>query len=455
MQLALNPLASRQVAVIGAGAGGLVAARELGREGHKVVVFERGDQVGGTWVYTPKVESDLLGLHPDRTTVHSSMYQSLRTNLPRESMGFRDFPFVAKEEDEERDPRRFPGHSEVLRYLKDFASEFGISEIVRFETEVMVVDSVEGGKWKVKSKSKGGDGVDDEIYDAVVVCNGHYTEPRIAEIPGINTWKGKQFHSHNYRNPEPFRDQVVILIGGAASSADISRELAGVAKEVHIASRSVADEAFGKQPGYDNMWLHSMIKSARDDGSVAFQDGSVVVADIILHCTGYKYHFPFLETNGIVTVDDNRVGPLYKHVFPPALAPSLSFVGLPWKVVPFPEFELQSKWIAGLLSNRIALPSKEEMMEDIKAFYSLLEASGIPKRYTHNLGDCQFEYNDWLAALCGCPVSEEWRKKMYLEVSKNRHARPETYRDEWEDDHLVLQAHEDFKKYTLNGVSKK
>ncbi|CAL8156575.1 unnamed protein product [Prunus armeniaca] len=95
------------------------------------------------------------------------------------------------------------------------------------------------------------------------------------------------------------------------------------------------------------------------------------------------------------------------------------------------------------------------MMEDIKAFYSLLEASGIPKRYTHNLGDCQFEYNDWLAALCGCPVSEEWRKKMYLEVSKNRHARPETYRDEWEDDHLVLQAHEDFKKYTLNGVTKK
>lgn len=46
----------------------------------------------------------------------------------------------------------------------------------------------------------------------------------------------------------------------------------------------------------------------------------------------YKYHFPFLETNGIVTVDDNRVGPLYKHIFPPAFAPSLSFVGLPWKV---------------------------------------------------------------------------------------------------------------------------
>jgi len=25
---------------------------------------------------------------------------------------------------------------------------------------------------------------EEEVYDAVVVCNGHYTEPRIAVIPG-------------------------------------------------------------------------------------------------------------------------------------------------------------------------------------------------------------------------------------------------------------------------------
>lgn len=52
-------------------------------------------------------------------------------------------------------------------------------------------------------------------------------------------------------------------------------------------------------------------------------------------------------------------------------------------------FELQSKWIAGTLSNRIALPSKEEMMEDVKAFYSSIEMSGTPKHYTHNLGVAQ------------------------------------------------------------------
>lgn len=48
--------------MIGAGAAGLVAARELVREGHQVQVFEKGSCTGGVWVYTDDVESpDLLG----------------------------------------------------------------------------------------------------------------------------------------------------------------------------------------------------------------------------------------------------------------------------------------------------------------------------------------------------------------------------------------------------------
>jgi hypothetical protein len=49
------------------------------------------------------------------------------------------------------------------------------------------------------------------------------------------------------------------LIGSSASAVDISRDIAGVAKEVHVAARSVADETSGKQPGYDNMWFHPMV----------------------------------------------------------------------------------------------------------------------------------------------------------------------------------------------------
>ncbi|KAH7836091.1 hypothetical protein Vadar_032619 [Vaccinium darrowii] len=168
------------VAVIGAGAAGLVAIRELRREGLKAVVFEQQRKIGGTWVYNPSTESDPLGLDPARTVIHSSIYASLRTNLPREVMGFWDYPLVTKK-GPHRDPRRFPGHWEVLEYLKDFTTEFGLSESVRFGAEVRRV-GLEGGKWKIRSRMCGEEFV--EVYDAVVVCNGHYTEPRIAEIPG-------------------------------------------------------------------------------------------------------------------------------------------------------------------------------------------------------------------------------------------------------------------------------
>ncbi|XP_052210269.1 flavin-containing monooxygenase FMO GS-OX-like 3 isoform X1 [Diospyros lotus] len=438
------PTMPRRVAVIGAGAAGLVAARELRREGHRVVVFEREDKVGGTWVYGPATETDPLGVDPFRRIVQSSLYASLRTNLPREVMGFRDYPFGSTG----RDPRRFPGHAEVLEYINDFAAEFGLGELVRLGTEVTRVGLAADGKWTVRWKS-GADQLD-ELYDAVVVCNGHFTEPRIAQIPGIEKWPGEQIHSHNYRVPEPFKSQTVILIGSSSSAIDISIELVGVAKEVHIASRSPT-YTIGKVPGYSNMWLHSMIDSVCEDGMVVFQDGNMVHADVILHCTGYKYDFPFLDTNGIVTVDDNCVGPLYKHIFPPLLAPWLSFVGLPWKVIPFPLFEFQSKWIAAILSGRVTLPTTDEMMADVEQFYKALEESGFPKRYTHNLADYQFEYIDWLAAECANPPCEEWKKQMYASISKTKKLQPERYRDEWYDQDLVLQALEDLTKYRSRG----
>ncbi|KAJ0960230.1 hypothetical protein J5N97_001942 [Dioscorea zingiberensis] len=422
----------RSVAVIGAGAAGLAAARELRREGHAVVVFERAAGIGGTWVYTPAVESDPLGLDPERHVIQSSLYSSLRTNLPRESMGFLDYPFVARQKCE--DSRRFPGHREVLRYLEDFARDFDLYGMIRFETEVVRVEMDGDRRWAVRSKEVDKDGGDEEeVYDGVVVCNGHFTEPRIADIPGIDAWPGQQLHSHNYRVPDPFIDQVVLLIGSSASAVDISRDIAGFAKEVHVATSPLH-----RLKAHMKMVLwYSKTEAQPMLTSLCIVRGTSII-------------FLFLKPRVLWTVDDNCVGPLYKHIFPPKLAPGLSFIGLPWKVIPFPLCELQSKWVAGVLSGRVALPTQIEMMEDNKAFHLEMEVNGWPKRYTHNIGKYQFDYDDWLATECGYPVLEEWRKLMYLECGKNRIARPESYRDEWNDDHLVAQAWKDFKKLSLN-----
>ncbi|KAL1199052.1 Flavin-containing monooxygenase FMO GS-OX5 [Cardamine amara subsp. amara] len=408
------------VAVIGAGAAGLVAARELRRENHSVVVFERNTQVGGLWVYTPDSEPDPLSLDPNRTIVHSSVYDSLRTNLPRECMGYRDFPFVPRpEDDESRDPRRYPSHREVLAYLEDFARKFKLEEMVRFETEVVLVE-LEEKKWRIQFRNSVGIS-GDEIFDAVVVSNGHYTEPRVAYVPGIDSWPGKQVHSHNYRVPDPFNDQVVVVIGNFASGSDISRDITRVAKEVHIASRSNPSETYEKLPGSNNLWLHSMIESAHEDGSIVFKN-------------------------------DNCVGPLYKHVFLPALAPGLSFIGLPWMTLQFFMFELQSKWVAAVLSGQVSLPSEEKMMEDVTAFYAKRDANGIPKRYTHKLGGSQVEYLNWIAEQIDAPLLEQWRAEEVEGGYRRLATQSDTFRDKWDDDHLIVEAYEDFLRQKLISV---
>ncbi|XP_019244938.1 PREDICTED: flavin-containing monooxygenase FMO GS-OX5-like isoform X2 [Nicotiana attenuata] len=319
---------SRKVAVIGAGVAGLVTARELQRSGHKVTVFEKSAQLGGTWAYNPKTETDPLGLDPNREIIHSSLYKSLRTNLPRQLMSFNDYPF----NDENGKLIHFPGHEEVLKFLTEFAKDFGITELIRFNAEVVRVRRVEyeEDRWVVEWKSDELSS-EEEVFDSVVICNGHYTIPKVANIPGINNWPGKQMHSHNYRVPGPFKDQIVVVIGDGPSGLDISRDIATVAKQVHLSTRS-SDTEVSKLDNSANLWKHSKIDHVNESGEVIFLDGSSVHADIILHCTGYKYDFPFLETNGIVCVDDNRVGPLYKHVFPPKLSPCLSFVGIPYQI---------------------------------------------------------------------------------------------------------------------------
>lgn len=65
----------------------------------------------------------------------------------------------------------------------------------------------------------------------------------------------------------------------------------------------------------------------------------------------------------------------------------------------------------------------------------------------------QFDYADWLAAESGCQPLEEWRKEMAKERDRNATARPESYRDEWEDGDLIVQAHEDFSQYLPAEVS--
>lgn len=70
-------------------------------------------------------------------------------------------------------------------------------------------------------------------YDAVIVCNGHYNDPFIPDIEGIEDYSGTIRHSHEYRSPETYRDRIVLILGAGPSGIDISHQIAGTAKRVN------------------------------------------------------------------------------------------------------------------------------------------------------------------------------------------------------------------------------
>ena len=500
-----------RVAVIGAGAAGLAAARELTREGHDAVVFEQGAELGGVWVYDADVEDDLTGADANREKrVHSSVYKNLRTNLPREVMGFGSFPFTRAFTD---DNRRFCGHEEVRAYLDAYADHHDIRKRVRLRTRVVAVTPTRsespksenasprtspkdedederayvekwGPRWCVatepvettrKEEGKTKEDGEESVFDAVVVCNGHYSEPRVPRFPGAETWPGTQMHSHNYREPEgrafSFRGKRVVVLGAAASGEDLSREIASVAAEVTLASRGFAppkDASSGDFPldSYPrNMRRAPGITALLPETSgVAFEDGSARHdVDVVLYATGYRVTFPFFasfdgeeeqeeqasasdsESRLAPRSVDNRVAPLFEHVFPPASGPSLSFIGLPWKVVPFPQFEAQARWVARALSGAAALPGRAEMASRAAAAEAADRGAGVADRHAHRMGNAQFAYNDRLLAYCGEPSGfPKWREAMYAATGVRKRAFPTSYRDgpdePWSDEDALAEA---------------
>ena len=68
--------------MIGAGAAGLAAARNLTNEldAFDVRVFEQASRVGGTWVYTENTGIDERGI-----PVHSRIYRNLSGSIKEES----------------------------------------------------------------------------------------------------------------------------------------------------------------------------------------------------------------------------------------------------------------------------------------------------------------------------------------------------------------------------------
>jgi thioredoxin reductase len=370
-------MASSRICIIGAGAAGMAALQVLTRRGFATDCFERTDHVGGHW--------------------HTG-YDSLHLITSRDVSGFAGFPMPA-------DYPIYPSREQMRSYLESFASHHGLHERITFGTAVDAIHANgRAGRdgWTVHT-SDGRAGQ----YSAVLIANGHLTEPHLPVYEG--TFTGKQLHSSSYRNVGDIEGHRVLVVGAGNSGCDIVVDAANARLDAHISVRrgqmfqpkaifgrpraelhwlsrlpgvvqervirALIDIVVGptsayrglpepatrnldKQPPVVNNLLLYWIQHGRitvqpgierfEGSTVHFTDGSRSDYDTIIWATGFKPTFPFLD-HSLLTWQNGkplRVGGLTV----PVGLERLYFVGLAAPRGPqLPVYSAQSELIARFL----------------------------------------------------------------------------------------------------------
>ena len=299
----------------------------------------------------------------DRTKFLTPMYEGLETNIPHVLMKYSDAPSL-------QGYQLFPTRESVLEYLEEYAED--TRDLVQFRTQVVDIklkrDTVQD-IWIVVTKRLGSDKISTHKYDAIVVANGHYDVPFLPDIKGIRQWNntnpGVIAHSKLYRNPTRYVDKKVIVVGNSASGVDIANQISTVAKHpVLNSTRSESPLSFGATWKKNVPEIAEFLSPSSGNRAVRYKDDRIEThVDAILFCTGYYYSFPFLSSLRPKLIDTGeRVQHLYRHLFY-IDHPSLAFIGLPSKIIPFRTFEGQAAVIARVWANRLALPSADHMKQ--------------------------------------------------------------------------------------------
>lgn len=379
-------LQARSIAIVGAGPSGLIAAKYLRAEKafDRIVVFEQRSRSGGIWTYTPDQRNEALFTIPqtspsgqsqdllwenatigDQDGVEaiasflSPIYEELETNIPRGLMRFTDLDWP-------HDTQLFPKHETVLNYIKEYGKD--IEQLVKYETQVINAEPTSNASdstWTVKTRNLRTEKVMAECFDAVIVANGHFIVPKIPDTPGIREWSkqhpGSITHSKYYRRPSDFANKKVVVVGNAASGSDISNQIAKHCQTPLIWSGRSSFSATATKDPRRKVYgpIKEFLPSTR---SIEMEDGTILGnIDSIVYATGYFYSFPFLENiKPALVTDGSHVNNTYQHLFY-APQPTLSFLALNQRIIPFPIAEAQSAVVARVYSGRLTLPPHSDM----------------------------------------------------------------------------------------------
>jgi cation diffusion facilitator CzcD-associated flavoprotein CzcO len=195
--------------IIGSGFAGLGMAIKLKESGQdNFLVLEQADSVGGTW--------------------RENTYPGCACDVPSHLYCFSFEP-------NPKWSRMFASQPEIREYLEHCTDKYGVRPHIRFDSPVTAARFDEAtGLWDVEV----GDGEATYTARVVVAGFGPLSRPAYPKIDGIESFRGKTFHSAQWDDSYDLTGKRVAVVGTGASAIQFVPRIAGRVKQLHLFQRT-------------------------------------------------------------------------------------------------------------------------------------------------------------------------------------------------------------------------
>ena len=196
-----------EVAIVGAGFGGLGMAIRLKQEGSDdFVLIERGNDVGGTW--------------------WANSYPGCQCDIPSNLYSFS----FARNPDWDR---AYPMRDQILEYLRDCARRFGILPHTRLGCELLAATWVaDAQRWELEMTTG------PLAARVLVAAPGLLSEPSTPALPGFERFEGSAFHTADWDHSDDLTGRRVALIGTGATAVQVVPEIQPRVGRLHLFQRT-------------------------------------------------------------------------------------------------------------------------------------------------------------------------------------------------------------------------
>lgn len=196
------------VAIVGAGLGGLASAAKLKQAGiDSIVVFERADDLGGVW--------------------RANRYPNVACDTPIDLYAFSYFPG-------RNWSTNFAPGNEIWDYLREFADQYDVRPSIEFGTEVArAIWDEDHSHWALETK-------DGRCFTSrfLIWAGGLLSRPVVPNVPGKDLFKGEMLHTTEWSDKVRLEGKSVAVVGGGATAIQVTPYAAQHARKAHVFVRT-------------------------------------------------------------------------------------------------------------------------------------------------------------------------------------------------------------------------